>query len=139
MIRFRTNSPSAVHLRNLCFSRCLRTDSECRYSKRRWHHRDPSQHRHMQSYGDGVRAGEDLVHGTPGALLGHGRLPFKRYLTPVVGPKARSVSTPSIQMCGRLPPRCSLSDRSGSIWRWLSGEPVQWEVECLPLYKADVR
>ncbi|CAM9097618.1 unnamed protein product [Hapterophycus canaliculatus] len=60
----------------------MRTESECRYSKRRWHHRDPAQHRHQrqpkQIDGDSVHSRGDPAHLTPGGSLEHCMLPFKR-------------------------------------------------------------
>ncbi|CAM9393289.1 unnamed protein product, partial [Hapterophycus canaliculatus] len=63
-------------------SRCVRTESECKYIKRRWHHGDPLQHRQQdhprQSDHDAMLVGEDAVHPTSGALVKHRMLPFKR-------------------------------------------------------------
>ncbi|CAM9545027.1 unnamed protein product, partial [Hapterophycus canaliculatus] len=63
-------------------SRCVRSESECSYSKRRWHHpdhtKDKQQDVPQQRDRDAKHASEDLDHSTPGALLDGRMLPLKR-------------------------------------------------------------
>ncbi|CAM9724096.1 unnamed protein product [Scytosiphon promiscuus] len=63
--------------------RCVRSESQCNYSKRRWHHPDLPHQRHHQRQPkqmdrDAVHPRADLVHSTPGGPLEHRMLPFKR-------------------------------------------------------------
>ncbi|CAM9567130.1 unnamed protein product, partial [Hapterophycus canaliculatus] len=114
--------PPVFAPRNPCRSRCLRTESECRYSKRRWHHPNPLQHQHQcqihQSGGEAVHAREDLVHLTPGGLLEGRMLPLKRYLTPLVEAITRRVcrlrASPATGLVG-MQENAFLSDFFGCV------------------------
>lgn len=81
--------------RNPCCSRCVRSTSQCKYSKRRWHQPDQPEHRQQHhsnhSDRDTVRARRHQLHLTSGALARHRVLPFKRYMTPFVAPNTGKV------------------------------------------------
>lgn len=118
VFRFKPKMRPVFAPRNLCCSRCVRSNDQCTYSKRRWH--QPGQHLHRQrSYpwqnnGDAVHVREDLFHSTSGWIVERRMLPFKRYLPQLVEPDTRVYFGNNV--CG-LPQRnkCCSDISSGNL------------------------